>query len=133
MSFPTWTIAQRRGLLAILTIALVLLAIEWRLRPAYIGDTPSAIGSRSNALADRIDPNTATAAELSSIPQLGPAKAAAIVAYREKFAAAHAGGRAFENVYDLTNVKGIGRATAEKWKANMSFESPATQRSGEDD
>jgi len=128
-----WTIAQRRGLLAILTVAVVLLAIECWLRPAYIGDTNQNVGSRASELADRLDPNTATAAELSSIPQLGPARAEAIVAYRENFAAAHPGERAFESVYDLTNVRGIGRATAEKWKANMSFDAPATQRSGEDD
>jgi comEA protein len=53
--------------------------------------------------AGRIDLNTATADELTTLPGIGPSKAAAIVAYREQ--------HRFERVDDLVRVRGIGRAT----------------------
>ena len=50
-----------------------------------------------------ININTATEAELTYLPGLGPSKAKAIVAYRTK--------RAFKKVEDILRVKGIGRKT----------------------
>lgn len=48
----------------------------------------------------RVDINTATAAELESLPGVGPAKAQAIVAHREV--------APFKNTDELVEVKGIG-------------------------
>ena len=52
----------------------------------------------------QIDINTATSEQLQTLPGIGPAKASAIIEYRE----AHG---AFARVDDITNVSGIGPAT----------------------
>ncbi|MDP3064985.1 MAG: helix-hairpin-helix domain-containing protein [Chloroflexota bacterium] len=56
---------------------------------------------------NRIDINSATAAELETLPQIGPALARAIVSYRTQHGA-------FASVEELLLVKGIGPATLEK-------------------
>jgi len=61
-----------------------------------------------------VDINTATAEQLAkSLNGVGPAKAAAIVAYRE------ANGP-FKSLEQLTEVKGIGASTVEKNREMMS-------------
>lgn len=57
----------------------------------------------------RIDLNTASAAELDKLPGIGPAKAQAIVAYREQQGA-------FQSIEDINRVKGIGDKTFESLK-----------------
>lgn len=60
------------------------------------------------AFAGPVDINTADAEQLSeSLQGVGPAKAAAIVAYREQHGP-------FKSPQDLTNVKGIGESLLEK-------------------
>ncbi len=61
--------------------------------------------------------NTATQSELEAVRGLGPAKAKAIIAYRES-----KGG--FKSVDDLGNVKGFGKATVDKLRAELSVEQP---------
>lgn len=56
-----------------------------------------------------ININTATAEELEKLPGIGPAKAQAIIDYRNKF-----GG--FKTIEEIKNVKGIGEKTYEKLK-----------------
>lgn len=53
-----------------------------------------------------VDLNTATAADLESLPEIGPVKAASIVAYREKHGP-------FLRPADLESVSGIGDKTVE--------------------
>lgn len=60
--------------------------------------------------------NTATQAELEAVKGIGPSKAKAIIAYREKN-----GG--FKSVDDLAKVKGFGKASVEKLRSQ--FEVPA--------
>ena len=55
---------------------------------------------------DPVDINTADAKTLDSLNGIGPAKAAAIVAYREQ-------NGPFATIEDLANVKGIGLRTVE--------------------
>lgn len=57
--------------------------------------------------------NTATQSELEAVKGLGPAKAKAIISYRE----ANGG---FKSLDDLDNVKGFGKASIEKLKDELS-------------
>jgi len=62
-----------------------------------------------------VDINAATADELAkALNGIGPAKAQAIVQYREK-------NGPFKTADDLTHVKGIGKATLEKNRANITL------------
>ena len=57
--------------------------------------------------------NTATQSELEVVKGLGPAKAKAIITYRE------ANG-SFKHLDELDNVKGFGKASVEKLKEELS-------------
>lgn len=57
--------------------------------------------------------NTATQSELEAVKGLGPAKAKAIITYRE----AHG---SFKSLDELGNVKGFGSTSVEKLKGELS-------------
>ena len=57
--------------------------------------------------------NTATQSELEAVKGLGPAKAKAIIAYREQ-------NGAFKSVDDLDKVKGFGKASIDKLRTDLS-------------
>lgn len=56
--------------------------------------------------------NSASAAELASLPGIGDSKAAAIIAEREK--------KPFASVDDLERVRGIGARTVEDLRSKVS-------------
>ena len=56
--------------------------------------------------------NTATQSELEAVKGVGPAKAKAIISYRES-----KGG--FKSLDELVNVKGFGKASIEKLKSDL--------------
>ena len=60
-----------------------------------------------------VNVNTATQSELEAVKGLGPAKAKAIITYRE----ANGG---FKTLDDLDNVKGFGKASVDKLKGELS-------------
>jgi competence protein ComEA len=60
-----------------------------------------------------VDINTATQSELEVVKGLGPAKAKAIITYRET-------NGNFKNLDELDNVKGFGKASVEKLKGELS-------------
>lgn len=77
--------------------------------PAVVGATSGAASagtSRSGQPATPIDLNRAAAEELDTLPGVGPATAAAIVAYRERSGP-------FASIDDLLKVPGIGPAKVE--------------------
>jgi competence protein ComEA len=119
--------SQRRGLSLLLGIIIVILAVRLILSPATVPDSQPAEGPRAGELADRIDPNTATEAELAAIPELGEKRAGAIVEFRERFATRHPNIRAFSTVGDLEQVSGIGAATAEMMEPYLTFPAAATK------
>ena len=121
-----WTTSQRRALILFLAFALVAIVLQTYSRPISITSLSTASTQpASEALSDRIDPNTAVEAEISTIPQIGPSRAKSIVAYREAFVAGHPGELAFRTAEDLTHIKGIGNATMEKMRPYLRFEEPA--------
>lgn len=63
--------------------------------------------------------NTATKEELTSIKGVGPAKAQAIINYRQK-------NGSFKSVDDLKNVKGFGDKSVEKIRASLSVSGETT-------
>jgi competence ComEA-like helix-hairpin-helix protein len=69
-----------------------------------------------NNIDGKLNPNAAPAGELAELPSLGPAKAEAIVEYRQDKE------KAFKNGGDLENVKGIGEKTVEKIKEWLEFD-----------
>ena len=64
-----------------------------------------------------VDLNTATQSELESLKGIGPAKAQAIIAYRQQHGP-------FQRVEDLEKVKGIGKATVEKLRDQVTVSPP---------
>ncbi|AJD91587.1 hypothetical protein JMA_22700 [Jeotgalibacillus malaysiensis] len=65
------------------------------------------------AQSDTININTADQSELETIPGIGPAKASAIIQYREE-------NGQFKSVEELMNISGIGEKTFEKLKELIS-------------
>lgn len=59
-----------------------------------------------------VDINTASAAQLESVNGIGPKKAEAIVEYRKKHGA-------FKSVDDLENVNGLGKASIDKMRNEL--------------
>lgn len=70
-------------------------------------------------LVGRINPNEAPVESLARLPGLGPARAGAIVAYRDNY---RGGGPAFKSSKDLQNVTGIGPATVQSINDWIKFE-----------
>jgi competence protein ComEA len=75
------------------------------------GAQTQAISSASNIsnISNKININTATAAELDKLPGIGPARANDIINYRQ----AHNG---FKTIEELKNIKGIGDKSFESLK-----------------
>lgn len=69
------TPSQRRGLSLLLGILILILAIRLILNRTTVPDPQLPEGSNARELADRIDPNNASEAELAAIPMLGEKRA----------------------------------------------------------
>jgi len=67
---------------------------------------------QEDSVSGTVDVNAASGEELEALPGIGPVKAKAIIAYREK-------NGPFATVDDLTNVKGIKSATLEKMREHV--------------
>lgn len=81
---------------------------------------PPASRSAAEAMAP-VNLNTATTAQLESLPGIGPATARRILEYRQQN-----GG--FKKIEELMNVRGIGEASFLKLKALITVTAPRTDR-----
>ena len=77
---------------------------------------------KETQLDNRINPNTAPIESLVRLPNIGIAKAEAIISYRENYAEKNNGKSAFKTLNDLQNVKGIGPTTAQNLSLWLKFE-----------
>jgi DNA uptake protein ComE-like DNA-binding protein len=125
-----WTKSQRRVILALLIAVLIYLSIRLLLNPIYVSNPQPAAPPRASELEDRIDPNTADAQTLSTLPQMGEKRAKAMIEYREQFLATHPGQPAFSQPQDLLRVKGIGASMLEELQPFLIFPAngPTTMR-----
>ncbi len=121
-----WSPSQIRGLAVICGGLLALYAVQRLARPTLLADPPPPRGDLADELQDRLDPNVATEAELAALPNIGPGKAAAIVAHRASE------GTRFTRTADLDAVHGIGPAIVAKLRPHLFFPEDSTISSGRD-
>jgi competence ComEA-like helix-hairpin-helix protein len=115
--------ARRYAAPALILVPLVLLLYITGTRP--MAPQPGTPGPYAASAAIQLDPNTATAAELASLPQLGESTARKIIAYREKRAVAeNSSAPIFRTLHDLDSVPGIGPKTLERLAPYLCFPNP---------
>lgn len=106
------------------------LAIAASAVPAPAAAAPVAAASSPNATRARASPgepvyiNHASVDELRRLPGVGPKRAEAILALRQRL------GR-FQRVEDLLRIKGIGRGAVKKWRPLVRLDTPAAPGSAD--
>lgn len=90
--------------------ALFLIAPIWQpgTPVTYMPALPQTEAAAESVPTQLVDLNTADAETLQTLPGIGPAKAAAIIAYREEHGP-------FAALQDVANVPGISEQMTEKW------------------
>ena len=116
-----WTPSQRKAILALTLPLLIFLLMGIMRRPFLVGDPPPESSARGQDIANRLDPNTATAEELSAIPNLGEKKAHEIVEFRDSFYSHHVDKTAFVRGEDLMQIKGFGVGTVKNLEPYFAY------------
>lgn len=100
--------------------ALFLIAPIWQpgTPVAYMSALPQTEAAAESAPTQLVDLNTSDAETLQTLPGIGPAKAAAIIAYREEHGP-------FAALQDVANVPGISEQMTEKWAGLAQTGTPA--------
>lgn len=100
--------------------ALFLIAPIWQpgTPVTYMPALPQTEAAAESAPIRLVDLNTADAETLQILPGIGPAKAAAIIAYREEHGP-------FAALQDVANVPGISEQMTEKWAGLAQTGTPA--------
>ena len=93
------------------------MTVQWISRPQTLSDPLPAYPPRYDLLKDRVDPNTASLAELGVLPGVGPSKAQAIIDFRQTRPPP-----AFRSPEDLSSVHGIGPAIVATLRPYLYFE-----------
>ena len=91
---------------------------QLRVQPTARPAARTAPSAGAPAVSARINPNTATPAELETVPGIGPVIAGRIVAYRTQ-------NGPFQRLEDLQNVSGIGPRTLERLAPHLVLEGGA--------
>jgi competence ComEA-like helix-hairpin-helix protein len=111
----------RAGPRAAAIFALVAAALIFHAPRGTPGARRPITGGPSDRGPLRLDPNTATWTELACLPELGSARAMAIVRYREGQAESGVEGAIFKKASDLDRVPGIGPTTIESCRRLLRF------------
>ena len=120
-----WSRANIIACTALGLIVLGLILFQWLGRTHHLGSDITPEPDLVESASAKIDPNTASAAELAAIPSIGPALADRIVSHRRQFRSQNPpNARPFSTLDDLQNVKGIGPKTAEKMRPYLTFKNP---------
>ena len=100
--------------------ALFLIAPIWQpgTPVTYMPALPQTEAAAESAPTQLVDLNTADAETLQTLPGIGPAKAAAIIAYREEHGP-------FAALQDVADVPGISEQMTEKWAGLAQTGTPA--------
>lgn len=100
--------------------ALFLIAPIWQpgTPVTYMPALPQTEAAAESAPTRLVDLNTADAETLQTLPGIGPAKAAAIIAYRVEHGP-------FAALLDVANVPGISEQMTEKWAGLAQTGTPA--------
>jgi hypothetical protein len=119
-----WTPGQRRVLAGLLVVLLLVMSLRYAHNRLYVPDPQPLAAPRYADLADRLDPNTADANLLASLPSIGPARAREIVSYRERFVLENSDRPPFRRPEDLMQVHGIGPAIVNTIRPHLVFPPP---------
>ncbi|HJL14493.1 MAG TPA: helix-hairpin-helix domain-containing protein [Sandaracinaceae bacterium LLY-WYZ-13_1] len=100
------------------------------LAAALTAAAPQGVEAQSRASAAQtqegvVNIQTASADQLQLLPGIGPSKAQAIVAFRER--------RAFRRIQDIMRVRGVGRATFRRLRSMLTVDGPTTLAAPSDD
>ena len=115
----SWRRHDLVGLIALCAVAAAVLAPAGLPQRTPFDPTRPAEARRVGLAAEKIDPNTVSPASLRRLPNIGPVKARAIVAYRRDH-----GPRPFPSADDLARVRGIGPGTVEAIRPYLKFPPP---------
>ncbi len=89
-----------------------------------VGMFERANGAPAIGSGERLNPNEASPASLMRLPQIGAARAQAIVAHRNRVGSQEGRVRVFERADDLQQIKGIGPAMVEDLRPWLQFDNP---------
>jgi competence ComEA-like helix-hairpin-helix protein len=102
----------------LLPLGLLCATVHPSVAHGFVG--PPLIAAAKQALDGKLNVQTATEQEWILLPGVGPATAAKIIAYRERYG--------FRQLSQLMRVKGIGRKTFAAMRPYLSLEGPTTLR-----
>ena len=100
-------------------LSLLALVCLCSIQPMLAASQTAKASSATPAAPPMVNINTAAAAELQTLPGVGPATAARIIEYREK-------NGLFKKLEELMNVRGMGEKTFLKLRPQLTLTAPKT-------